>query len=301
MGNINTTRWINKRAENLDAGIELLFNNTEMSIQKGTISYTNINRNKVFEENQTINILDTEIQYNIVDFSFQIVTSGSEPVNLRTSPLTGFIIIYQTGDSVNYIINRNSDALKIIRMFCDYDSSNRGEIEQNKIEFNDDIFMWFISKVYSNDSGVYFDSDNMELSIRDILSFRGETVGENKVSLKGDTVLNLISALSFIIESNLLNQIIVKLKYLNHKNVEIQLNDTGLVSISDTSYEGVLRENNSNKTLFNAQLILTVYMDILPKLKRAFSLIEEEWLAKDKNEFYNLVKSDLINKIDTAK
>ncbi len=120
--------------------------------------------------------------------------------------------------------------------------SGRGEILSNTLELSGDLFVWLISKVYGKENTI--SSENEELSdliIDSIKGFKGDTEDLlAKVSMSGESVMNIISALSFLIESRNLNQITIALSYRNHLNIEISLNNKNTIGFDEDKYLGEL-------------------------------------------------------------
>ena len=78
-----------------------------------------------------------------------------------------------------------------------------------------------------------------DLSLESIKGFRGDTEDSlTKVSASGETVMNIISTLSFLLESKRLYQIKINLGYGCHDNIELQLINNGAVVTEIKEYQG---------------------------------------------------------------
>ncbi|MDU0333662.1 hypothetical protein RWU37_02665, partial [Enterococcus sp. 2CBP] len=210
----STTRWLNNSDITLDESINLLMTDHKGLRNDGSIQYTNLQKHKLFDQNLEIKIENRDIKYNVIDFSMNYTMPGMTKMDEQTSIIRGMIIVYTDGAKTQYIINRNSDALKLLRRLHGY--TGRNEIVENKFTFSDDIFMWFVKTVFTKDNEFLFtdaQQNEKSLTINSIIGVRGETKDDNTLSAHGDTVLKLISTLSFILESNLLKQIILRLEY----------------------------------------------------------------------------------------
>lgn len=298
----STTRWLDNSETTLNEVVEQLMSDNEELNNEGGGRYTNIQKEKSFIQNQTVTIDNRNIEYNVVDFSMNFITPGMTEIDEQSSVIRGMIIVYTDGGKVQYIINRNSDALKLLRKLLGYTGKN--EIIENKLIFNDDALMWFVKTVFTKENEFSFtdlQQNEQSLIINSIIGVRGETKDENKLSAHGDTVLKLISTLSFILESNLLKQIILRIEYTGHENIELRLNDKGVVSVDTDSYIGNYEDLDINPK--KAQLLLLVYLDVLPKLRQAYlsEKADQNWETADKNTFFELIENKLFERLQERK
>lgn len=295
-----TTRWIDKETHSIEEAANLFRapENDFLSPNTGGITYRNLQKEMKFESTQKIKFDEREILYNVFIFSVDSIAPGEGSVESRTQTINGLIVLYQESGEVNYIINRNSDALKILRKLLGYDKRN--EIIENKLGFNNDIFLWLIKKVFYEDSTFTFTTVSQtekELSVNSIIGIRGETSDENKLSAQGSTVLNLISTLSFILESDLLKQLILRMEYTDHENTEVRINNKGVVSVDISSYSG--NYESFEKYRLEACLLLLVYIDVLPKLSLSYysEIEDDKWGFNKKEEFFTLIQDNLIKRL----
>lgn len=129
----STTRWTDRDIVSLDEAIGLIMSKNESLANDGGVSYSNLEKEKAFEQNQTVTIDTRAYSYNVVEFSMNSITPGSTPIEARTQLIRGLIILYSDGNRVHYIINRNYDALKLLRKLLGY--TGRNEIMENKFCF----------------------------------------------------------------------------------------------------------------------------------------------------------------------
>jgi len=302
----STTRWTDTNITSLDEALDLIMSDNASLANDGGVRYSNLEKTKIFGENQTVTIDTRTYTYNVVEFSMNSITPGSTPIETRTQPIRGLIILYRDGNRIHYIINRNYDALKLLRKLLGYTGKN--EIIENKHLFSDDVFMWFV-KIVSNQENEFSFTDSsqneLELIINSIIGVRGETRDENKLSAQGDTVLNLISTLSFILESNLLKQIVLRIQYTGHENIEMRLNDKGVVAVETDSYSGNYEDigDPEMKAQMKAQLLLLVYQEVIPKLLQVYfeEKDEKKWNLSEKDIFFNNVERKLIERLQERK
>ncbi|EIM05899.1 hypothetical protein A1A1_13797 [Planococcus antarcticus DSM 14505] len=298
----STTRWTDRDIVSLDVATKLIMSENESLANDGGVSYSNLEKEKAFEQNQTVTIDNRVFSYNVIEFSMNSITPGSTPIEARTQPIRGLIILYSDGNRVHYIINRNYDALKLLRKLLGYEGRN--EILNNNLLFSDDIFMWFVKIVFSKENEFSFtglNQNELALIINSIIGVRGETRDENRLSAQGDTVLNLISTLSFILESNLLKQIVLRTEYTGHENIEMRLNDKGVVAVETDSYSGNYEDLEDPK--MKAQVLLLVYLEVIPKLLQVYfeEKDEEKWSLSEKDIFFNSVEKKLIERLQERK
>lgn len=298
-----TTRWIDKETDNIESALDLIMEDNEDLNSGSGITYRNLLKNKIYDDLQTIDINNNEVNYNLVEFSIDAITPGDESIDTRTSKINGLILLYEIGGSVKYIINRNYDALKLLRKLCHYETQN--EIVADNPSFSSDIFMWFVRSVFTEENSFTFnqqDQTEKELTINSIMGVRGETRDENKISAEGkDTVMNLVSTLSLILESDNLKQLIIRIEYSQHENLEIKLTTKGVISNDTASYEGNFA--SPDKYALKAKLLLLVYLEILPNFLQVYhnNLESGEWNDDEKEKFFDLIESQLIGKLERRK
>ncbi|HDP4299352.1 TPA: hypothetical protein P6O88_002913, partial [Staphylococcus aureus] len=207
-----------------------------------------------------------KIEFNTIHFSYDSVRSGDEPLEDRTTNNTGFVLVYFMNSSVKYIINKNTDSQYFLRRFLKYTGQN--EITKINLNFNDDLLLWIVYKIYKEISDFIITTNTQSeehLTFDNIKGFKGDTPDNNKVSSHGNTVLNLISTLSFVLEKGKLGQIILCLSYTNHENIELRLSGSDLVGIDFKRYDGIY-EHEECEELFKAKLLLLVYLKIIPNI-----------------------------------
>lgn len=295
-----TTRWIDGQVRTLEEVVQTLLNGPiEDECSDGTTTiYSNWEICKEFENSATINLNSREIQYNLIRYEYDQVSPGSQPIEDRTVKKDGFIIVYATSGTVNYIINRNTDAMKLLRKMLNY--SGKNEILKNAFNIESDFFVWLIRKMYIGESIIATESEKLEdLSIDSIKAFKGDTEDFlNKVSAQGESVINIISTLSFLLESKNVNQITVDIQYGEHENIELVLNNKDILSTNMGEYQGCFEVESENVSL--AKLYLLLYIEIIPILVQQYKSEEEDglWNAQINIEFLKKVASDLSNKVE---
>lgn len=294
-----TTRWSDSENSILENVLERLLQIPEDDEVGESIAYADWEINKKFNDNPKIMLNNREISYNLIKYSYNQISSGNQPIEDRTIPKNGFIVIYSNGVGISYIISRNSDAMKLLRKMLKY--SGRNEISKNSFDIESDFFVWLISKVYTGKNIIETESETLgNISLDTIKGFKGDTEDLlNKVSATGESVINIISTLSFLLESKNLNQIKLNLEYRNHENIELVLTNNGTVTTALERYQGEYEEFDEDELL--AKLYLLIYIEILPLLVQAYKtdIDNDDWNPQKNIEFLKMVAADLSQKVET--
>lgn len=296
---MSTTRWSDTETSLLDSAIALLMDPVSIEDKAANISWENWNFTKVFTDNQSMQLNGRNIQYNMIKCTYDQISTGERPLEDRTVRKSVFIIAYHNGISINYIIDQNSSAQKMLRKLLSYTGKN--EIEKNVFSFSNDFFVWLISKVYNSDNVIESNNDNLsDLQLESIKGFRGDTEdSQTKVSPTGESVMNIISTLSFLLESRRLNQIKLELNYADHENISLILKKD-CVAIDFKPYQGVYDQDPPDS--ITAKLYLLVYLEILPIIEQEYqsNVADDVWSNIAYINFMNNVAQNLTEKI-TAK
>lgn len=303
---IATTRWMDSQVNSVENAVSRFMEDNEIREAESGSTYQIFEKIKCFENTQHVDIDSKKIEYSAVEYTFDSIASGEGPIESRSQRINLFILIYFDGNNINYIVNRNSDALKILRRLLGYSqrSSGRNDITENNLAFSDDLLMWLVNKVFLEDSTFTFtDKDKSEriLTVNSIIGVRGETKDENKLSAQGNTMMNLLSTLTFILESSFLKQLVIRLEYREHENIEIRMNNKKVVSINKEVYTGIYEDLDDVRVL--CQLTLLTYQDIIPKLIQAFAFEKEDnlWNTEVKKAFFDEVQKELMIRLEERK
>ena len=291
-----TTRWADKVTASFDTALSLLLDKVKPEEKEINISLENWDIQKVLEENQSIILNGRNIQYNMLKGSYDQISSGDQPLEDRTVHKSIIIIPYYNGISVNYIIDQHTSAQKILRRLLSYTGKN--EIQKNVYNFSNDFFIWLVSKVYNSDNII--EANNVYLSNLQLIAikgFRGDTEDlQTRVSATGESVMNIISTLSFLLESSRLSKIIVDLCYSEHENISLILKKDS-ISIDLNSYIGSFE--NEAYDIKMAKLYLLVYLEILPLLEQEYQsdISNNNWNRETYIDFMNNVAENLTKRI----
>ncbi|MCI7098307.1 MAG: hypothetical protein MR966_05220 [Lachnospiraceae bacterium] len=305
---ILTTRWVDHRATSIDAVINKMLDQNGKILPSRSVTYADWRIQKRYEEHQEILLCNKKIIYNYLNFSCEQNNSGSDmPENAVTK--SGYIIVY-TYDNVNekdkkiyYIINKNSDALKLLRLLMGY--TGQSEIKRLDIGFDSDFFVWIVKKVYGQDNIISSDSDILsDIIIKSVIGFKGDSPEQSsRIQADGESVMNLLSTLSYFLESNQIFNIRMQLQYADHHNVELYLinrsrsSKNGHESIASPveKYEGSF----TGDTL-ESELSLLVYLEIMPVLYQAYmnDVDNEEWNIKVYIDFLKQLGKTVAARVD---
>lgn len=268
-----TTRWKDNETTNIDRAIELLVDSVENDDRESKTRRENWEIKKVFDENKKITLFGNKIEYNMIRFSYNRITTYNDEVN--DIPQNGFVIVYLNNQTINYIIDKNSDAKSVLRILLSYTGKN--EIDDNKLHFENDFFFWLINRVYyANNTIEIAEENNFEL--QSIKGFSGDTEdSQTKVSASGESVMNIISTLSFFLESRKLKQIKLDLSYKTHEKIGLVLKD-GTLEEDFKSYLGSYENDQTDEQI--AKMYLMAYVEIVP-------ILIQEYTTDIENELWN--------------
>lgn len=291
------TRWTDECNNDFRTVEELLLRQHPDESPLSGAKYLNWKIDKVFDQNKEIVLNGRNVEYNYYTFSVDQIPGGVEDLEDGTYTRTGFLIPYKSAGKIRYIISRNTYARTLIRKMLFY--TGRGEIISNPIDFTGDIFVWLISKVYSYENTIQSESESLEdLKIDSIKGFKGNTEDLlAKVSMTGESVVNILSALSFLIESQNLNQITMNLTYRNHLNIEVSLSNKNTIGFAEDKYLGEL--NQADREEICAVCFLTLYFEIIPIILQKYQgdVDTNMWGQGKCVEFLKRVADDLSEKI----
>ncbi|WP_214803727.1 hypothetical protein [Exiguobacterium sp. s194] len=279
------TRWIDNETDSLNQSIQKFLSDNEELNKNSTVRYENLKKTKVYSSDQLFSFNGQSINYNVVTFSLNSVVGDN------ITQVKGTIIIYSIAERIHYIINRNSDAKKFLRLLLNYKVNNA--ILEHNPNFNNDIFLWCVKRVFERKNIFTLNTStkpDKKLVINSILGMKGQTSDLNKLTATGSSVLNLVSTLALLLESHLIEQTKIRLEYTNHNNLEIGLNNKGVIDIDFRSYIG--QHNDNNEVEKTAKIVLLAYLEVIP------ALIDQ--LEKDQrlNKWNHLEKSTFLTNIE---
>ena len=295
---MSTTRWKDTRVENIEEAINSLMAPIPDDEDTSNISRKNWKMVKLFSNNETITLLEKSVEFNIVNFSYDKITNTGLEKN--RVPQTGFIIVYSIENQVNYIINRNSEAKLILRKMLSY--NGRNEIDNNSFTIDSDFFLWLINRIYyANNEIDVGEEPSSVLKINAIKGFQGDTEdSQTTVTASGESVMNVISVLSFFLESRQLKKVSIELSYREHLKIDVVIKN-GVLDIDLMSYMGKLDSEDMDKK--KANLFLLTYLHIVPVQIQEYSTDKENelWNTSCYVAFIKDVADTIAKKIEEKK
>ena len=256
----STTRWRDTVVENIDQAIQKLIDDVTEEEKVTNIIWENWSIQKCFTDNKTIKLNGKDIKFNYITYAYDQVDTTNEN---KTARKDGFIIVYSTGYDVNYIIDQNSYAMKLLRKLLSY--NGRNELERGNFDFSNDFFSWLIYRVYNKNCNIeVFLEKEKKLTVDTIKGIKGDTLDlQTQVTASGEAVMNIISTLAFLLESRNFNQIKLDLNYTDHSNVSLAL-QKGTVNVLMNEYSGIFEDDTPEEKIAKAYLL--IYLEILPIL-----------------------------------
>lgn len=296
MSNISSTLWIDNKTFDLQAAKSQLLSHHSDDLSETSLNYTNWAVEQLFPEDKTANFNGKETTYNCFKYSFEQFSAGLEDDAVKKD---GYIVVFAYNSKIRYIVTRNTGAKTMLRKLLNY--SGKGEIERSPLKFNGDMFVWLINKVYLGESLLVSESENLkDLSIDSVRGIKGDTEDYlTRVSAVGESVINIISTLSFLLESQNLNQIKLDIAYGDFANIDLSLNNKSIVS---TEFERLQCGSAAGTTDAEkmAYVFILLYTEILPIITQSYQgAIDGNYWSQGKCvEFLKRVAKDLSEKVE---
>ncbi|MGO5292900.1 hypothetical protein ACTQ1N_12120 [Porcincola sp. LCP21S3_C12] len=257
-----TTRWLDKKITKLDEADKIIRSEHEDEMNPNGTSYLNWVITPSFEKSQSTSLVGNFTFYQVYKFSFYQVPQGST-IDDSLTPYSGWVLAYELNQKVHYIINRNTYSKLILRKMLKY--TGRNELIQETTRAYGDLFVWLISKVYTQNNTIEKIDDNLpDIIVDEIRGFKGRTEDSlNTVSAEGPSVMNILSTLSFLVESQNLRQVTFDLRYSDMTSIEVMLSTSNTVAVDLNQYMA-MHTNINNEAQAIAIVFLTFYLEILP-------------------------------------
>lgn len=256
--------------------------------------YYNISVMKHYENTQMCKYLSHNIEFNSFSISYQ--KSGITEVNGEESLVECKLIVYAVDNDSLYYVGESLGFQPVLRLLLDY--TKQKEIEQDNYQISSDMLMWIVSKAYSNENKIYIEPFS-ELTLKKIVELKGKTDDEvNQIEAKGETVLKLLSTLSFILESSVYKSADIQLTYGPYNNLIIRLFCTARVSFNTSRYSGEYEGMGEYEC--NDRLSILIYTELLPMLLKYYNqeVKNNAWTNDKKVDFLQKVAEDVKEKIN---
>ena len=293
-----TTRWRDNQADSIEDVQKKMLSPIPDDERTNSVYWRNISCKEAFDEIASVTLNGTDIRFTALNYKYDKCYVQENLEDDRVTQKNGLIIIYQLNSEIYYIIDQKSSAKKFIRKILSYTGKN--EIDRVSFCFSGDFFVWLINKLYSTEVEIVNSKcdERRYLYINEIKGIRGDTEDYlTKVSANGESVMNVISTLSFLIESKNLDQIILSISYTGHECICMKIQKNTLEIEKPYNGEYI---NEGNQQLFT-KLYLLLYLEILPLLEQEYRTAREkkDWSQELYVQFLIKLKEDITKKIDT--
>ena len=244
-----------------------------------------------YGENVSCSYLGNTVLFNAFDISY----STKDELG-KENTVTTRLIIYTIDDGDVFYIGNSIGFRRILRLLLGY--KGRGEIETKGFSISADMLIWLVYKAYYSDDEKEI-KPYQKLELEKIIGIKGTTVDDvNRVSADGETVLKLLSTLSFILESNAYQSANVQLSYGRHNKLQIQLSVGEKVSVNTTRYYGDYGIGKSYER--EDKISILVFIEILPLLKKWYDteVDSNEWGDNIYIKFLEMIGDEVKKRID---
>lgn len=299
-----TTRWKNEKENDYKKNIDSIMDYENIKEQKEDKKsyYQNFKVNKLFENTKEIELANEDTKFDYFEVKYEKVREGTDPIEERTDKMRFELLVYNNKGTTKYIINRSSEAMYFIRKLLKY--KGQKEISDLKVKVDNDFFLWLIYKIYKEDNvfKVTYGEDENDIVLTNIKFLKGTSIDNNNVTSQGNTVLNLISTLSFVLEKGKIKQLVLCVSYGEHENIEIRLETNGAIGINDIKeYDGVFEKDEIN--LRQSKVLLLIYNEILPMITDYYNteIKDKKWNSKTKVDFLQEIKEEITDRIEQMK
>lgn len=289
-----TTRWKDDVENDFEKILKKLIDEIPADDTPGNTVWHDWSIIKIFDESLQKEFDGHNVEFNFIKYSYSQTTKNEISSDSHTIQKDGFIIPYKINGKIYYIINQNTSAKKLLRKLLTY--TNKNELLDDSFGFTNDFFMWLLYRVYSEKYNIEMVPKGKCLSVDSIKGFKGDTEDYlTQVSASGESVMNIISTLSFILESSRLNQIKININYTDH-NISLRI-QKGNIYIYFDEYQGSCEEDDME--LKTSELYLIVYLEIIPYLMQEYDSdkVNEAWSRDVKIKFMKDVADILQIKV----
>lgn len=255
--------------------------------------YYNISVIKHYESTQMCTYLSHDISFNSFNISYQKI--GINEVNPEESVLECKLIVYTVDNDSLYYLGESLIFQPVLRLLLNY--TKQKEIEKDNYQVSSDMLMWIVSKAYSNENKISIEPFS-DLVLKKIVELKGKTDDEvNQIEAKGETVLKLLSTLSFILESSAYKSADIQLTYGPYNNLIIRLFCATRISFDTSRYSG--KYEGMGEYECNDRLSILIYTELLPMLLKYYNqeVKSNAWTKDKKVEFLQKIAEDVKEKI----
>ena len=253
---------------------------------------------KRYADNLSIQLGDKEITFNVIDYEHEKVRPREKDNEIRLTrvqTLTGYVIVFSDGNITKYIINKSysSNTLTTLRKINNY--SKQLAISEEQFSIQPDFFFWVVNKVIDFPGAQLGDDQNVSIQL--VTGFKGETDDKlAEIIGSGDRILNLISTLTFLLETENLSRVEMLLQH-ERNTYGIKLGINNYIEVESEKYTGeYMFHPEESQTPY---IVLTVFLIVVPDL---FAIYDEEvendnWNNSSKREFLNNIGETIQSRI----
>ncbi len=300
------SRWTDKSGQNMQKildnimGYEAWYDVDEDPYDKSKLKY---NVEKVFSENQSIELNGSQVEFNMIKYEYEKLRPGATNESMRTARiqnLSGLVVIYSDGETTQYIINKSytSNTLSTLRKINN--CSKNSLITEDRYNVSEDFFMWMIYKFLDKPGQALDESE--EIIIESIIGFKGQTDDQlAEMSGNGNKIMNLISSLLFLFENESVSQLKTTIRWKKKNSsecLELYLSSNNTIDTDIDKYTGqYIFEDDETRT---ANALLMISLEIIPKMMAVYTTEKDEgtWSEKTKKEFFvKMVGEKILTKL----
>lgn len=255
--------------------------------------------NRRFTEDRNIHIGETEINFNVIEFEQEKVRpreKNNEIRPTRIQTITGFVIIFTDGVTTKYILNKSyiPQSLTILRKINNY--SGQLKISEEKFSIVPDFFFWVVNKVIDSPGAQLGDDQNMGIQL--VTGFKGETDDKlAEIVGSGDRIINLISTLTFLLETENLSRVEMLLMH-ERETYGIKLGINSYIDIELEKYTGEYIFHPEE--IASPHILLKVFLIVIPDLFAVYDqeMENQEWNDDIKRAFLNSIGATIQDRIE---
>lgn len=298
-----TTLWYLDDKEKSYESIKETFESKQFNLNADTYPDFKL---ELITDSQVLHISNFDISYCLYNYS--ILTPSYERIS-------NILILFKKGTKIGFIVEKGSYsmALTFLRALCGYTQNEKNVIipeEYHASFLNGDMFFWIISKIYHDDSDISYtteDGSKKNFSLDSLDGLKGmQKATLNKVSTQGSDVINMLTTLAFLIESERLTEVSLDTTYDIHDNIKFIIhNHRKIISLDvDTkSYVGDFSDKDDvklngkiNDFKLRALLLLVGHLGFIPMLQSLYQL--DAGNLEVKKDLIIEITEDISNRIN---
>ncbi|WP_300697175.1 hypothetical protein [uncultured Clostridium sp.] len=287
------------------------FNDLDKSLRKKVFfkdsnSYPDFKIGSLLDSSKQLKLGDLKVKFDIYEYSF----AGP---NASTSRLTGTLVLFQFNDKLGFIVDKAgyTNTLAFLRELSGAANKKKTIVCENYDDVIKDgrLFLWMISKIYHNESSINYGSENTPktITLNSLDGLKGNTrTGLNNVSTQGSDVINMLTTLAFLLESDRLTEVGLNISFEKHESLQLEIrthNQLISLDVKAEDYKGSLYSNNLcikngkvNLAILRGMILLTVHLSLIPMLS---SLYKSETAGVNiKAELIKDIREDMTNRME---